>query len=155
PRPGRRTSAHSTRAARYTGATRRRSRSSTLPVAGRRTGWSASSPSWPSVWGWRSASWSGERWARRSPGGPVRDAASAPRPPGPGGGPPAGGRAPALAALIVAVLLEAPRASRGGSLSDPPPLMVVDLHVDLPWQVHFKRRSLALTEGHATLSTLA
>jgi membrane dipeptidase len=33
--------------------------------------------------------------------------------------------------------------------------MVVDLHVDLPWQVHFKGRSPALTEGHATLSALA
>ena len=35
-----------------------------------------------------------------------------------------------------------------------PPLMVVDLHVDIPWQVHFKGRSAALTEGHATLKGL-
>jgi len=37
---------------------------------------------------------------------------------------------------------------------DDPALMVVDLHVDLPWQVHYKKRSPALTEGHATLSAL-
>lgn len=36
-----------------------------------------------------------------------------------------------------------------------PALMVVDLHVDIPWQVHFKNRSPDLTEGHATLSALA
>jgi len=36
-----------------------------------------------------------------------------------------------------------------------PVLMVVDLHVDLPWQVHYKKRALSLTEGHATLSGLA
>ena len=35
-----------------------------------------------------------------------------------------------------------------------PPFMVVDLHVDLPWQVHVKGRSDALTEGHATLHAL-
>jgi membrane dipeptidase len=40
-------------------------------------------------------------------------------------------------------------------MSEDPALMVVDLHVDLPWQVHYKKRSLALTEGHATLSALA
>jgi membrane dipeptidase len=33
--------------------------------------------------------------------------------------------------------------------------MVVDLHVDLPWQVHYKKRPLALSEGHATLTALA
>ncbi len=36
-----------------------------------------------------------------------------------------------------------------------PPFMVVDLHVDLPWQVHFKGRPQSLTEGHATLASLA
>ena len=36
-----------------------------------------------------------------------------------------------------------------------PPIMVVDLHVDLPWQVHYKHRALSLTEGHATLRALA
>jgi membrane dipeptidase len=32
--------------------------------------------------------------------------------------------------------------------------MVVDLHVDVPYQVHFKRRDPALNEGHATPATL-
>ncbi|HZF51263.1 MAG TPA: dipeptidase [Polyangiaceae bacterium] len=32
--------------------------------------------------------------------------------------------------------------------------MVVDLHVDVPYQVHFKRRNPALNEGHATPATL-
>ncbi len=36
-----------------------------------------------------------------------------------------------------------------------PPFMVVDLHVDLPWQVHYKHRPRTLAEGHATLRTLA
>jgi membrane dipeptidase len=40
-------------------------------------------------------------------------------------------------------------------VSREPALMVVDLHVDIPWQVHFKGRSPALTEGHATLRALA
>lgn len=31
---------------------------------------------------------------------------------------------------------------------------VVDLHVDVPWQVHFKGRDPRLTEGHANASTL-
>lgn len=34
------------------------------------------------------------------------------------------------------------------------PVMVVDLHVDVPWQVHFKERDPALTEGHATVRSL-
>lgn len=36
-----------------------------------------------------------------------------------------------------------------------PPLMVVDLHVDVPWQVHFKGRDPRLIEGHANVNTLA
>jgi len=39
-------------------------------------------------------------------------------------------------------------------VNDEPPIMVVDLHVDIPWQVHFKGRATALTEGHARLETL-
>jgi membrane dipeptidase len=35
-----------------------------------------------------------------------------------------------------------------------PALMVVDLHVDIPWQVHYKKRAMALTEGHATREAL-
>jgi membrane dipeptidase len=37
---------------------------------------------------------------------------------------------------------------------DDPALMVVDLHVDVPWQVHYKKRPVSLTEGHATLAAL-
>lgn len=37
---------------------------------------------------------------------------------------------------------------------DDAPIMVVDLHVDIPWQVHFKGRPLALTEGMARLGAL-
>jgi len=43
-----------------------------------------------------------------------------------------------------------PRAAAGDS-----PVMVVDLHVDVPWQVHFKGRDPRLREGHATVTTLA
>jgi membrane dipeptidase len=35
------------------------------------------------------------------------------------------------------------------------PVMVVDLHVDVPYQVHFKNRSAVLTEGHAYPRLLA
>ncbi len=65
-----------------------------------------------------------------------------------------GGRSVFLAAALAATVLFAPLDSRGGPLPEDA-LMVVDLHVDLPWQVHYKKRSLALTEGHATLSALA
>jgi membrane dipeptidase len=53
------------------------------------------------------------------------------------------------------VLFVAARDSRGDPVTLDPAFMVVDLHVDLPWQVHYKSRSLSLTEGHATLSALA
>jgi membrane dipeptidase len=43
----------------------------------------------------------------------------------------------------------------GGGAPDPePPVMVVDLHVDLPWQVHFKKRKDTLPEGMARPDTL-
>ena len=58
-----------------------------------------------------------------------------------------------LAAVVLAVLA-APQDSRGGPVNPDPPFMVVDLHVDIPWQVHVKGRSPALTEGHARLETL-
>ena len=58
------------------------------------------------------------------------------------------------AAPIVAALIAAHGDSRGEPAPADPPFMVVDLHVDLPWQVHFKGRSAALTEGHATLAGL-
>ncbi len=64
-------------------------------------------------------------------------------------------RAAALAAGFFALtLLGAPHASLGGDARIEPPIMVVDLHVDLPWQVHFKGRSPDLTEGHARLAAL-
>ncbi len=71
--------------------------------------------------------------------------------------PPARRRSPLRAALglIGAALLGAPLASHGGDLPPDPPLMVVDLHVDIPWQVHFKRRATDLHEGHARLDTLS
>jgi membrane dipeptidase len=59
--------------------------------------------------------------------------------------------------MIGATILGDARTSRGdtGSPGPPdPPFMVVDLHVDVPWQVHYKKRPPGLTEGHATLASL-
>ncbi|MEO7326987.1 MAG: membrane dipeptidase [Minicystis sp.] len=61
----------------------------------------------------------------------------------------------AAIALIGAALLGAPLASHGGELPPEAPWMVVDLHVDIPWQVHFKHRATDLHEGHARLDTLS
>jgi membrane dipeptidase len=58
------------------------------------------------------------------------------------------------ASLFAGALFGAPLASHGGEPPDPP-LMVVDLHVDVPWQVHFKGRSLDLGDGMARLDALA
>jgi membrane dipeptidase len=47
----------------------------------------------------------------------------------------------------------APGAASSGAvleLADAGPLRVVDLHVDVPWQVHFKGRALPLRDGHVT-----
>ncbi|MGK4007220.1 membrane dipeptidase [Sorangium sp. So ce1036] len=71
----------------------------------------------------------------------------------------AGGRVRALLAVTCAAgALGAPRPTRG----DPPgdggrelPVQVVDLHVDVPWQVHFKGRDARLAEGHARREALA
>jgi membrane dipeptidase len=60
-------------------------------------------------------------------------------------------RASLAAAACAAALLTLPLA-RGDE--PPAPVMVVDLHVDLPWQVHVKGRSDALTEGHTRLEAL-
>jgi membrane dipeptidase len=61
----------------------------------------------------------------------------------------------ALAAgLFAAMILGAPLPSHGGAPPADPVIMVVDLHVDLPWQVHFKGRALDLGEGHARLGAL-
>jgi membrane dipeptidase len=53
-----------------------------------------------------------------------------------------------LSAAFVALAL-APPASYGEGAPAEPPIMVVDLHVDVPYQVHFKGRSPALREGHS------
>jgi membrane dipeptidase len=59
-----------------------------------------------------------------------------------------------IAASLAASLVAAAHESRGEKPDADPPIAVVDLHVDLPWQVHFKGRSRALSEGHATLKNL-
>lgn len=46
-----------------------------------------------------------------------------------------------------------PPAPSGPTAPDGPP-RVIDLHVDTPWQVHFKGRSPDLPEGHATMQAL-
>lgn len=51
----------------------------------------------------------------------------------------------ALVFAAVGLVVSAPPAA--GDPADPA-LMVVDMHVDLPWQVHFKGRSDDLREGH-------
>jgi membrane dipeptidase len=63
---------------------------------------------------------------------------------------------PALAAgiLCAGAVLGASLASHGGPPEADPPIMVVDLHVDIPWQVHYKHRAPSLDEGHARLSAL-
>src|SRR5262245_27539863 len=58
------------------------------------------------------------------------------------------------AALAVGALLGAPIASHGAPPEDPP-IAVVDLHVDIPYQVHFKGRSSSpLSQGHARIDAL-
>lgn len=64
-------------------------------------------------------------------------------------------RAPFITALMcVAAVLGAPLDSQGGPAEPDPPFAVVDLHVDVPWQVHFKGRAPALADGHANIQTL-
>jgi membrane dipeptidase len=58
------------------------------------------------------------------------------------------------AALFAGAALGAPLAAHGGAPPPDPAIMVVDLHVDIPWQVHFKGRDVHLTEGHARLAAL-
>jgi membrane dipeptidase len=62
-------------------------------------------------------------------------------------------RATALA-LASAFLVSAmtARGARGGD--PPPPLMVVDLHVDVPWQVYGNSRAPTLSEGQARVEAL-
>ncbi|WP_437962842.1 membrane dipeptidase (plasmid) [Sorangium sp. So ce119] len=73
----------------------------------------------------------------------------------------AAGRVRALLAVTCAAgALGAPRSLRGdpggarGGGAREPPVHVVDLHVDVPWQVHFKGRAARLDEGHARRDTL-
>jgi membrane dipeptidase len=62
-------------------------------------------------------------------------------------------RRASLLAVLGALAL-APHASHGQDVQAEPPIPVVDLHVDIPWQVHFKGRGAGLTEGQARLETL-
>lgn len=60
------------------------------------------------------------------------------------------------AVLLLGALPVTSRAEKEG---EPPPetprFAVVDLHVDVPWQVHFKGRDPGLSEGHASVTTLS
>jgi membrane dipeptidase len=59
-----------------------------------------------------------------------------------------------LLAVVIGALALAPQASQGGDVPPDPPIAVVDLHVDIPWQVHFKGRGPGLSEGQASLGGL-
>lgn len=57
-----------------------------------------------------------------------------------------------MSGALVAVRRLRRRAGRAPSKNRrAPPIGVVDLHVDIPCKVPFKKRSPALTEGHARL----
>ncbi len=62
----------------------------------------------------------------------------------------------AIAAACAAAILAGAHGRGGvaGAAEPEPPVMVVDLHVDVPWQVHFKGRAPRLEEGHATVQAL-
>lgn len=55
-----------------------------------------------------------------------------------------------LAGLLAAGLLAPPAVQAAG-----PVFPVIDLHVDLPWHLHYRGRSLALDRGMVTAKTLA
>jgi membrane dipeptidase len=61
-------------------------------------------------------------------------------------------RFPFAIALLTSLVFAG--ASRGDSPAEEPPIAVVDLHVDLPWQVHKKGRSPSLDKGNATRSAM-
>jgi membrane dipeptidase len=65
---------------------------------------------------------------------------------------PARARVPVALALLSALGIAG--ASRGDTPEPEPPIAVVDMHVDLPWQVHKKGRSPTLDKGNATLSAM-
>ena len=65
------------------------------------------------------------------------------------------------AGALLLALLGSPMKPRAAHAAEPAPAttddpaaMVVDLHVDVPWQVHFKGRDPKLAEGHATVANL-
>lgn len=62
------------------------------------------------------------------------------------------GRAAALG-IAIGALVQVSGAAGGGGEAELSP-MVVDLHVDTPYQVHFKGRDPSLREGHATIAAL-
>lgn len=70
--------------------------------------------------------------------------------------PPSGGRRAAGATLAAAVCAASAAGFSGDAAgaSGEPVAMVVDLHVDVPWQVHFKGRAAELREGHARIDAL-
>lgn len=64
-----------------------------------------------------------------------------------------------VAGALALALGAAPVRSRAdgaaaAAATDDPAVLVVDLHVDVPWQVHFKGRDPQLAEGHATVANL-
>lgn len=63
-------------------------------------------------------------------------------------------RALTASLLAAGALLFTPLDSRGGPAEPDPPFAVVDLHVDVPWQVHVKGRAPTLREGHASIASL-
>jgi len=62
----------------------------------------------------------------------------------------------ACAASAIALLIAAAPSSAGapGPSADPFVPLVVDLHVDQPWQVHYKERGPELSEGHTSVDAL-
>jgi membrane dipeptidase len=59
-----------------------------------------------------------------------------------------------LAMGCAAALVSDPARSQGDAAGQEPPPMVVDLHVDIPYQVHFKGRARRLDEGHGRAAAL-
>jgi len=63
--------------------------------------------------------------------------------------------APAASSSVSAATLSAPAAPPKKlvtrmTVPDKGPFRVIDMHIDTPWKVHFKKRPLSLPEGHAT-----
>jgi membrane dipeptidase len=88
--------------------------------------------------------------SRAAPGASPKGAAAAP------GGSASAAAATASASASASASVEPPAPAPGGAVvaQGDPPVMVVDLHVDVPWQVHFKGRDPHLREGHSAVSAL-